>query len=113
MLQDDRSSHFLPDIVTECDITECNVQPDGRLAVQCIGVRRLHTVRDSELDGYRICHFDKAVQDAPLPAGDLPDPIVVRVRLRCCKHSNVCLMLLALRMPSLPGPGSRTGIGSS
>jgi Lon protease-like protein len=86
-VQDSRNSHFLPDVVTECDITECDVQPDGRLSVQCVGLRRLHATGDTELDGYRICAVDREVLDDALPlasGGDsgsgsaLPEPVVVR-----------------------------------
>lgn len=87
-LQDECSDgHFLPDIVTECDISDCQVQPDGRLSVQCVGVRRVHTCGAAEIDGYRVCHVDQIVNDELLPQGDmdgagdmttLPDAIVVR-----------------------------------
>lgn len=89
-MQNARNSHSLPDVVTECHITECAVEPDGRLSVQCLGVRRLRTAGSSELDGYRICQVAHAVADDPLPSAPpqadetsgagaaLPEPIAVR-----------------------------------
>jgi hypothetical protein len=88
-VQDERNSHFIPDIVTECHVTECAVQPDGRLCVQCVALRRVHTAGETELDGYRICKVDRAVVDEPVArstdggaaaVGSLPEPIVVCFR---------------------------------
>lgn len=64
-VQDRAGQHFLPDVMTECTIRECTVQPDGRLSVQCVGVRRVHTTGDSEQDGYRVCVIDREIKDVP------------------------------------------------
>jgi Lon protease-like protein len=39
--------HTLPEILSECAITDFTVQPDGRLSVQCTGLRRMHVDSDS------------------------------------------------------------------
>ena len=70
--------------MTECAIRECTVQPDGRLSVQCVGVRRVHTTGDSEQDGYRVCVIDREIKDVPLAVADgaaaapLPPQLQVR-----------------------------------
>jgi hypothetical protein len=69
--------HSLPEIITECVITECTVQPDGRLSVHCTGMRRVHVVGVSEQDGYRICTVDEEVRDEPVASGE-------RAQLKVC-----------------------------
>lgn len=58
------ADHTIPDVVTECEIEDCQVQPDGRFSLQCKGVRRVRAVRHWEQDGYRVC--------SPVPLKDEP-----------------------------------------
>jgi Lon protease-like protein len=70
--------HTLPEIITECAVTDCTVQPDGRLSVQCTGLHRVHVDSISEQDGYRVVTVDEEVSDEPpVPRGRVPQQLKV------------------------------------
>lgn len=47
-------THALEPVLTEVEIIECDVLPDGRYHLEVHGRRRVQVVSTAELDGYRI-----------------------------------------------------------
>ena len=42
------------EVGTECEIVECEAQPDGRFYLEVVGRRRARVLRMAEQDGYRL-----------------------------------------------------------
>ncbi|KAK9843647.1 hypothetical protein WJX81_000969 [Elliptochloris bilobata] len=49
-----RAGNQLNEVATECEITECQPQPDGRYHLEIVGRRRFRIEEAWELDGYRV-----------------------------------------------------------
>eukprot|EP00798_Chlamydomonas_sp_ICE-L_P013533 gene13533-19403_t len=65
MAQVRRQDGQIEDIVMESEIVECDVQPDGRYAIELKARRRMELVGDTtELDGYRVARA-RPVVDLP------------------------------------------------
>lgn len=64
MLQGEDGAHEIPDVITQCEIEECEVQPDGRLSILCRAEHRVAYSSSWELDGYRMCRIDRVVCDS-------------------------------------------------
>jgi Lon protease-like protein len=58
----------IPEIITQCVIQECQVQPDGRLAIECLAERRVSCSSTWDQDGYRMCKVKNTVEDEVLEA---------------------------------------------
>eukprot|EP00892_Ulva_mutabilis_P010160 jgi/Ulvmu1/7516/UM037_0060.1 len=58
-------THEIPDVITQCEIEECEVQPDGRLSILCRAEHRILYSSSWELDGYRMCRVERVVVDSP------------------------------------------------
>lgn len=54
-MQDAAGQHDIPEVVTQCVITESHVQPDGRISIEVTGEARAHYSSTWEQDGYRMC----------------------------------------------------------
>ena len=54
-MQDSEGQHDIPEVVTQCAITESQVQPDGRISIECAGEARVRYTSVWEQDGYRMC----------------------------------------------------------
>lgn len=64
ILQGEDGAHEIPDVITQCEIEECEVQPDGRLSILCRAEHRVAYSSSWELDGYRMCRIDRVVFDS-------------------------------------------------
>lgn len=65
LMQTDDGEHDIPDVITQCLIQECQVQPDGRLAIECLAEERVSYSSTWEQDGYRMCRVKEPVHDDP------------------------------------------------
>ncbi|BDA43943.1 LON peptidase N-terminal domain and RING finger protein 3 [Coccomyxa sp. Obi] len=61
-------SHALHEVACECEILECQPQPDGRFYLEVVGRRRFKIQQSWEQDGYRVAAPRYFADEAP-PAG--------------------------------------------
>lgn len=59
--------HALCPIAVECEILDCQPQPDGRFYLEIVGRRRVRLSDIGEQDGYRIARPTE-IKDEPIPA---------------------------------------------
>ncbi len=110
--------HAIHPVATECEILECQPQPDGRFYLEVVGRRRFRVGEAWEVDGYRVAS-PRYFADAPPPSPGasaataslasqveaLAEAWVDRVRAAAAARGDGRVLDLLARAGAKPAPG--------